>query len=727
MQGSKPSAPASQSTGWLRETPMLRVLIPFVIGLAACPFLAEEHFPAEATCYAAVLLFAAGTRYSPLVRAYPLRWWSGLFAAIACLVLGITLGLNEQLLRQGHADAAANSISWKGTCLVKTLQTPNFSGNGSPWASVQARVLSQGPSPGKKLAPAFALNGQKILLSVKGMDTLLPGSTLLCALAVERPSKASHPVDFDQRAYLASQSVYWQARLDSSQYQVWEEGHGLREAVQRLRTHSLNALERSVPDAQAGAVLSALSLGWKEELDQESLLAFSRAGTLHILAVSGMHVGLVYVLLQKLVSFLLARLRKPIWKRWGEGVLAIGGVWLFVLLSGAPPSAMRAGLLFSLMALSRLVHRKGGGKNAWASTAFLLLLLQPSLLYSVGFQLSFSAVAGILWTYAWFRQRLVMKGWLGKHLGDLLALSLAAQLGCLSLSWYYFGQFPVHFLLGNLVGVPLVGFFLFCSAILIAVPSCLLTHALGQILVCLVHGWLDAMERVGNLPGALMSLPQLPAMATLAMFVSIIWWFSLNQDERQNRLPGRGAALMLLMALVWAAYRAEHRHRGEWLVANCRADHCRLEIVAGGKILPILGQTGPPSKAARWRGAKIPAFNRNNPQDGAPATVYGHPEYGLLPLQFGPYLIQRFTGQEEQPFPNQGVVLVQDGWPPRQDELTTTQDSVWYGKSPGQILLVPTLTKRQRQVWLSWCRMQLLPCEVLPKYGSREWRLTLKP
>lgn len=698
---------------------MLRVLVPFVVGLAACPFIAEHDYPATAFSWIAVILFAAGTRCAPLVRAYRLRWWSGLLAGVACLSLGIDAGMREQSL-QTDSYGAWNAGT-EGIFLVRTLQAPNFSGNSSAWASVQACILVQGPSPEIDGSRKNLLNGQKIALNIKGIVALPPGSLLLCALSAERPPGAIHPVDFNQRAYLASQSVYWQARMDSSQYRILEQGHGLRSAIERLRGHSLAALERSVSDAQAGAVLSALSLGWKEELDRESLLAFSKAGTLHILAVSGMHVGLVYVLLQKIISALLMHVRKPLLKRWGEGLFALGGVWSFVLLSGAPPSAMRAGLLFSLMALSRLVHRKGGGKNAWASTALLLLLVQPSLLYSVGFQLSFSAVAGILWTYPWFRKRLALNGWLGKHLGDLVALSLAAQLGCLSLSWYYFGQFPVYFLLGNLVGVPLVGFFLLCSATLIVLPACFITEALGQVLSSFVHGWMDAMERVGNLPGALLTLPQLPALAALAIFLSMLWWFSDSLDGRKTRLHVRGASLLLLVAVVWMAYRTEQRNRGQWLVASCRADQCRLEVVAGGKVLPVLGQTGPPSKAARWRGAKVPAFNQDQAQTRAPVVFYGHPEHGLLPLKIGHCPIQQYTGQNEQAFPDKGIVLVQDGWPQTFKNHSIQQDSIWYGESVQQILLSPTLTKRQRQVWLTWSRTCSVPCEALPRYGSREW------
>jgi len=731
---------------------MLRVLSPFVLGLAVCPYLSPLVLPNKGLLLTTVSFYLLGTRSSWLLRSYRLRCWSGLLAGITCLLLGLQIGSDEKRLRGSNPNQKQGIETWKGSVLFRTLQAPTFSEGESPWANVQARILTHGPSPGKWVEEASGLSGQKVMLRIQGIDSLQPGSLLVCALALERPKAAEHPVDFHQRRYLASQGIFWQGRLDSCQYLTLEQGKGLRQAINRLRTFSLSALHRSVRDQQSAGVLAALCLGWKEELSQEDLQAFSRAGTLHILAVSGMHVGLVFLLLQKLLSFLFLRLHQPTLTRIAESLLALAGVWTFVLVSGAPPSAMRAGLLFSLMGLSRILHRKSAGKNAWASTAFLLLLLQPGLLYSVGFQLSFSAVAGILWTYPWFRNKFLFKGWLGRQLGDLLALSMAAQVGCLALSWHYFGQFPVYFLLGNLVGVPLVGMFLLGAALLIVLPPWPITLAFADLLSWLVQGWLTLMERAGNLPGALLNLPHLPALATLLLLLSTLWYFGKMEAARGSRWGHTGPALLLLLVMGWTSWRGGHRSRGEWLVASHQAGQLQLELVAGHQVLRILGQQGPVSEAARWRAATVPRFQPANEfQTEDPPTI-GHPERGLLPLRAGSTAIQVFSGAPDLGFPEEGFVLVLGGWPetskkasiqsadPVRDAAVAVQDaaapvkdarlpdalvqhSLWYGKRPDYVLLSPILSRRQRQTWLAWCQQQGTPCTPLPRYGSREWRL----
>jgi competence protein ComEC len=282
-------------------------------------------------------------------------------------------------------------------------------------------------------------------------------------------------------------------------------------------------LENAPKEDASLAVIQALLLGYKRGVDPETRQAFQLSGTAHILAVSGMHVGLVLTLW----LFLLRRF-PPLWSHHPVSQVALL-FWIvfYGLLTGASPSAMRAVIMSSVALIARMLYKPYFALNALGFAAFLQLSFSPTLLYDVGFQLSYAAVGGILAFYTGVLKLLrytPKDSSILKYLKELIAISVAAQAGTFLLGWAYFGRLPLYFLVANLLAVPVatgltfVGmFWLFCLPIpVLAKLVAWGPHLLAKLLIAIVYF-------LSQLPGASVELPRFPpGMAALLSLLLLI-------------------------------------------------------------------------------------------------------------------------------------------------------------------------------------------------------------
>ena len=212
------------------------------------------------------------------------------------------------------------------------------------------------------------------------------------------------------------------------------------------------------------AVLSALTIGDKTELSDSVRESYSVAGASHILALSGLHIGLLYTML----FFIL----KPIARRGNIGrcvrsVFLLVLLWTFAFFTGLSPSVVRSVSMFSILAMADMVGREPLSLNTLAVAAWLMLFCNPAWLFDVGFQLSFLAVASILLIQKPIYHLITVKSRIGKYVWGLMSVSIAAQIGTAPLVLFYFSRFSVHFLLTNLVVIPLITIILYAAVVML--------------------------------------------------------------------------------------------------------------------------------------------------------------------------------------------------------------------------------------------------------------------
>ena len=289
-----------------------------------------------------------------------------------------------------------------------------------------------------------------------------------------------NPKEFNYKSFLAYENIYYQhavAKKDLLKITNKPPNY-LKLCSLKIRKYCKNTIRRYMrADAERSIVLT-LVLGIKDELEEIGK-AYANAGTMHVLAVSGLHVGILYWLL----SFILYRRNKNYQKEWLRAIILCVGLWIYAAITGLAPSVLRATWMFSLVVFAKMFDRVNNIYNSLAFSAFLLLAYKPVFLFSVSFQLSYIAVLGIIYLqpkiYNWFcfENYIVHKLWLWT------SVSLAAQLVTTPITVYYFHQFPNYFIIANWIVVP-AAFLIFVLGIGILVTSFwpFLSHCIAFLL-----------------------------------------------------------------------------------------------------------------------------------------------------------------------------------------------------------------------------------------------------
>ena len=234
--------------------------------------------------------------------------------------------------------------------------------------------------------------------------------------------------------------------------------------IRRVHHWCIRQLEWHIKDRATLGLLKAMLFNDRDMLDGELADAYAQTGIVHIIAISGGHITIFFVL----VAFLLGWIRHRKY-RWVKYVAAIPLIWLYVVVAGAPPSAVRAATMFSILGIGFALQKRPNGINQLLAAAFLLLMANPMWLYDIGFQLSFVAVLSIMLFY-----RPVYKLWspvnrIARMLWGAVAVSIAAEILVAPLVIYYFHLFPLQFIVANVLAYMFMGVILVLGMALIAV------------------------------------------------------------------------------------------------------------------------------------------------------------------------------------------------------------------------------------------------------------------
>lgn len=280
---------------------------------------------------------------------------------------------------------------------------------------------------------------------------LTPGQMILVFESPEVIPGPRNPSEFDYRDFLKRKGIFYRQFLGNNFKIICTDNSQGGHWIVRFRNAIGNMLAKKIPHESSLQIANALLLGQKQSLDPLLQEAYVQAGVIHILAVSGLHVGIIYAIFLFLIKPLSLSKRQ----KNAYFLAVVGIIWLYAFLTGLSPSVVRSATMFSLVALGQMRDRKPSIYNVLAFSAILMITSNPTVMYEVGFQLSYIAVLGIVTI-----QPLIVRWWLPsnrilEYFWQLTAVSLAAQLATFPLSVYYFHVFPTYFLLANLLVLPL--------------------------------------------------------------------------------------------------------------------------------------------------------------------------------------------------------------------------------------------------------------------------------
>lgn len=332
-------------------------------------------------------------------------------------------------------------------------------------------------------------------------------------------SPPQNPNEFNYKRYMGFHQITHQIYVPGGNWKMIETGKGLIRMVKDWQHKVLSIVEAQGINDRELAIVSALLVGYKHHLSADQVNAFASAGAMHVLAVSGLHVGIIFLI----VSSLLSPLNRIRYGPYIRGVLLLLSLWLYAAVTGLSPSVTRAATMFSFVIAAQQFKRHTNIFNTLATSAMVLLIWNPFLIVEVGFQLSYLAVIGIVVLQPYIYQLWEPKWWLMDKIWAITAVSVSAQVATFPLGLLYFHQFPNYFLLSNLVVIPAATAILPVGIALITfhwIPH--LVDWFGRLLYWLVHLLDLFIQWVEKLPGALVSGIDISIFETYFIYMIIL-------------------------------------------------------------------------------------------------------------------------------------------------------------------------------------------------------------
>lgn len=400
---------------------------------------------------------------------------SFLFAISSCICLLLTLAIHQFLSTKRYAFRHGIVIHVGLTSiavgiLITILHTPTYNSkhytqklNANEYYTLEADIIEQtsqtdyGTTFKAELLTANHTSTEGKILCffpsktiTDDVKTLAPTDRLVFVGKYTPISPPKNPYQFNYKRYMERKGVYGRTEVVAFSV-VKNNTTGFMGSIARTRSHLAIVIDKHF-NQESSALLKTLLLGKRTDLDNEVYQHYVDAGAVHILAISGLHVGIITAIL----LLLLQKMPNLGFYRPLRYFILLAGLWTFAFIAGASPSVLRATVMFSFVGLSTLIRRKQGRFDALMLSMLFLLLINPYYLYDVGFQLSYAAVFSIMKFYPVMRKWWQPENKYLQWIWSLFLVGLSAQIVVLPISLYYFHQFPILFFVSNLVVVPLL-------------------------------------------------------------------------------------------------------------------------------------------------------------------------------------------------------------------------------------------------------------------------------
>ncbi|MFT5725046.1 MAG: competence protein ComEC [Bacteroidia bacterium] len=436
----------------LREAPFVRLVVPVLAGILLCH--GVDFWDDRLIVVGVFLLGLIGSYLFLLNTVQKYRFVSWNSMVIHLLLFAISYTTTHL-----HTNSNGNNYvkaSNDNQLVVRLTEAPILKGR---YYKSKAKVLFQDTAQRQGLILVYLEISEK---------PPVYGDEIVFQASLHKVKPPQNPYEFNYQKYLLAQRIEFQSFVPYKSWYVVNEktGHWLFQFGYEIRGYVLDQLAYYFPSDTHQAILKALLVGDKSGLDADLKRGFSETGTMHVMAVSGLHVGIVF-LFTKAFFGLFFRSRF----KYLRTLLSLLTLWFFALITGFSPSVSRACFMFSIMAIGIEINRSTSVYNSIACAAFCLLLFNPLSLLNVGFQFSFLAVIGIVTLQKPLRNLVSISSSIWGKVADLTAVSVAAQLATLPLALYYFGQFPTLFFISNLIIIPAITILLYAGLILIIVSK----------------------------------------------------------------------------------------------------------------------------------------------------------------------------------------------------------------------------------------------------------------
>ncbi|MGN6619239.1 MAG: ComEC/Rec2 family competence protein [Ilyomonas sp.] len=523
-------------------------------------------------CSGVVIIIILLYFFLPVSLRYQLRWFHGLGVLILFGTIGCTITFIKDV--RHTPNWIGNYYSSKATITV-TLEEP----------------LVTKPKSYKALASFETIQTGDTIIKVKGKmliyiakDSIVPavgyGSQIVFNKPLQEITNSGNPGAFDYKRYCLFKDISHQVFLKQSDYIVLP--HKNENAFQKwlydVQQNVINTMHAYIPGKTEQGVAEALLIGYREDLDKELVQSYSNTGVVHIIAISGLHLGLIYGLL----VWLFTPFKNKRWYKPVKFIVIFLFLWLFTLIAGAAASILRSAVMFSFILIGEMLSRKTKIYNTLAASAFCLLVYNPFYLWDVGFQLSYAAVISIVAFMKPVYHLIDVHNKMLDKLWQLSSVTIAAQILTLPFILYHFHQFPVLFLLTNLLVVPLSGFILYGLMLLLLVSKIpLIAFITGKVLFGLLWLMNNYVLNMEAFPFALIDNIQLNILQSVLLMILLIACAVWLMYKMQKALIIT-LTCFASIAVIRSVEMIQNKNEVKLIVYNV-PQHSAIDIMCGNK------------------------------------------------------------------------------------------------------------------------------------------------
>ncbi len=463
---------------FFQKIPFIRITSLFLIGILLSHFLKIE-------------LHLAAIFITILISMSILLWRNGNFTSIKAqnFLISITIIFSGLFYPTVKPQNNHPNFNQKEYFLAEVCQKP------APKAKTYQTILkiqnTIHPKPERVIA---------YISKARFDSTISIGDQLILLAKPQRIKNMGNPFEFDYQAMMQRKEIWFSVYLSTGTY--LKTGHKvfrISYLAERLRDKLISKLAATSLKNQELAVVEALTLGYRSELDPETIDYFASTGAMHVLAVSGLHVGLIYFIL----GFLLSGIKRTKTGQIIFPAVMIICLWIYALITGFSPSVQRATVMFTFIILGSILRRPVNIFNTLTASALVLILIDPEVILEVGFQLSYLAVFGIVLVQPVFSGLVKIENRILRFLWTLFTVSVAAQLATFPLGLFYFNQFPNYFWLSNFFVIPGATIIIWLTfAFFIATPIPFFSALIAKLLNLTTGLMLEVLKMVSELPYA---------------------------------------------------------------------------------------------------------------------------------------------------------------------------------------------------------------------------------
>ena len=515
--------------------PFVRIVIFYIIGILSARFFDDSDIGIAFLIFICCLLLISVFVIAKWYSSYKYSWLAGVFFCSVIFISGI---FNQQLNhKQPYSFLEINKAKlFVGEVVDDPVQTAK---------SIRVELMVEEYDINE-----FGLSRSGALVYLeKSSDSqeLKYGDKIVFDGRLKLIKNAANPEEFDYAGFLARKEIFYTCYLRNNQwkYLVHSPTNTLMAFAKSLRQNLLRKLETISVFDNTFEVSSAILLGYDILMDSETENNFVRAGAMHILCVSGLHVGVIFMIL----SFLLNFMKTSLIGKLSRIILLIVSVWFYALIAGLSPSVIRASVMISFFIIGEGFSRLKDSYNTLAASAFVMLWIEPALIYSVGFQLSYAAVFGIISLHRPIYTLFYFKNKYADYFWSIMSVSFAAQIATFPIATHYFHFFPTYFWMVNLLIIPL-SFAIIISGFVFFILSWIpyLDIILGYILSFLVFVLNTLVEWVKLLPYNGLDNIDMPWFKLILVYLLIISLFQLVLLKRIKSFKYVLSMVIILLA-----------------------------------------------------------------------------------------------------------------------------------------------------------------------------------